>query len=87
MCLLTALLRLLGAGETVITGQAVGALKSAALPVVSRLDSQIDISMRSFGSKSEIPFSRNAHLSSRQPDHKHAHGMFTPLKLSSLNQC
>lgn len=92
MHLPTALLRLLGAGETVITGEATGALKSASLPVVSRLDSQIPRlgprrTVRSFGSKSEIPFSRNAHLSSCQPDHKHAHRMFTPLRLSSLNQC
>lgn len=74
-----ALLRLLGAGETVITGEAMGALKSESLPVVSRLNSQIDISVRSSGSKSETPFSRNAHLSSRQPNHKCAHRMFTPL--------
>lgn len=79
-----ALLRLLGAGETVITGEATGALKSESLPVVSRLNSQIDSSVLSFGSKSETPFPRNAHLSS--PTTSTHTGCSHPC-LSSLNQC
>ena len=82
MCLLTALLRLLGVEETVITWETTGrrALKSDSLFFtlceVSRLNSQIDTFLRSFGSESEIAFSENARLSLK-PDHKCVYRMLT----------
>lgn len=94
MCLPTALLRLSGVGETVVTWETTGrrALKSESLFFtlcgVSRLNSQTDTFLRSFGSKSEIAFSKNARLSLK-PDPKcvqNAHHPSIPVSVISVSR-